>query len=79
MAESWTCIECESLFDASDGDLDERMCNVCLDDICIAKRFYLKQKGGDPRNYEWHEVSETMYDMATDDEFFKKLIKWTEL
>ena len=33
MAEHWTCIECEHLFDETDGDLDERMCNKCLDQI----------------------------------------------
>ena len=38
----------------------------------IAPRFYLKNKGGDPRNHEWHEVSETMFIIATEDEFFKK-------
>ena len=37
MAESWTCIECESLFDASDGDLDERMCNKCISKIYTEK------------------------------------------
>ena len=33
MAEHWTCIECEALFSDEDGDLDERMCNKCLDRI----------------------------------------------
>jgi hypothetical protein len=37
-------------------------------------RFYLKQKGGDPRNHAWHEVSETMFDIGTKDEFFKKIL-----
>jgi len=27
----WTCIECENHFDSSSGDLDERMCNNCMD------------------------------------------------
>jgi hypothetical protein len=30
MAEEYTCIECENLYDDSDGDTDERMCNKCL-------------------------------------------------
>ena len=33
MAEHWTCIECENLYDDTDGDTDERMCNKCLDRI----------------------------------------------
>lgn len=28
----WTCIECEHGYDGSTGDVDERMCNECLDD-----------------------------------------------
>ena len=31
MAEEYTCIECECLYDNTDGDTDERMCNKCLD------------------------------------------------
>ena len=42
MAESWTCIECESLFDASDGDLDERMCNECIDRIYNEEKKYVR-------------------------------------
>ena len=30
MAEYWQCIECEILYDETDGDTDERMCNKCL-------------------------------------------------
>ena len=33
MSEEFTCIECSELYDATDGDLDERMCNVCLNTI----------------------------------------------
>jgi len=33
MAEEYTCIECENLYDDSDGDTDERICNKCLDKI----------------------------------------------
>ena len=33
MSESYTCIECSVLYDDRDGDLDERMCNVCLNTI----------------------------------------------
>ena len=33
MSEEFTCIECSELYDSSDGDLDERMCNVCLNTI----------------------------------------------
>jgi hypothetical protein len=33
MAEEYTCIECENLYDDRDGDTDERMCNKCLNKI----------------------------------------------
>ena len=33
MAEEYTCIECEELYDDTDGDTDERMCYKCLDRI----------------------------------------------
>ena len=33
MAEEYTCIECENLYDDSDGDTDEKICNKCLDKI----------------------------------------------
>ena len=33
MTEEYTCIECENLYDDTDGDTDERMCNKCLDII----------------------------------------------
>ena len=31
----WTCCECEHGYDESTGDVDERMCNKCLDDEYI--------------------------------------------
>jgi len=31
--EEYTCIECENLYDNTDGDTDERMCNKCIDKI----------------------------------------------
>ena len=81
MAEGFSCIECENLFDESDGDLDSRTCQKCLDSFedstprgdsawlrhrlrLRSLRFFLKQKGGDPRNHAWHEVSETMFDLG---------------
>jgi len=33
MTEEYTCIECENLYDDTDGDTDERMCDKCLDII----------------------------------------------
>ena len=34
MAEEYTCIECENLYDDSDGDTDEKkMCNKCIERI----------------------------------------------
>tara|TARA_R110000765_G_scaffold144654_1_gene246709 strand:- start:28 stop:360 length:333 start_codon:yes stop_codon:yes gene_type:complete len=35
-------------------------------------RYYIKIKGGDPRNHEWREVGVRDYDEAADDKFFKK-------
>lgn len=29
----YTCIECEGLYDYRDGDLNERMCNRCIEKI----------------------------------------------
>ena len=79
MAESWTCIECEALFSDEDGDLDSRTCQKCLDSFESERlgslKFFLKQKGGDPRNHAWHEVTETMFDLGgVGDEFFKKIL-----
>ena len=37
MAEEYTCIECENLYDDSDGDTDERMCRKCLDRIYVER------------------------------------------
>ena len=31
--EEYTCIECDDLYDYRDGDLNERMCNRCIDRI----------------------------------------------
>jgi len=31
--EEFTCIECEKLYDSSDGDTDERMCAVCISEM----------------------------------------------
>ena len=28
-----TCIECKNLFDYTNGDIDERLCNKCLETI----------------------------------------------
>ena len=27
----WTCIECEHHYDSNTGDVDERVCNDCLE------------------------------------------------
>ena len=29
----FTCIECETLYDDTDGDTNERMCNKCIEEI----------------------------------------------
>ena len=33
MAEEYTCIECENLYDDIDGDIEKRMCNKCINKI----------------------------------------------
>jgi len=33
----WTCCECENEYDENTGDVDERMCNECLDDDDISE------------------------------------------
>ena len=43
MAEHWTCIECENLYDDSDGDTDERMCHKCLDRIIEMREKEVKE------------------------------------
>jgi len=40
MAEEYTCIECENLYDDTDGDTDERMCIKCLNDAIKATPEY---------------------------------------
>jgi len=31
--QGYTCIECECLYDDTDGDAEKRMCNECLEKI----------------------------------------------
>ena len=38
-----------------------------------SNRYYLKHKGGDPRNHNWREVGEEEYNNASDDQFIKKV------
>ena len=33
MSESWTCNECDELYDDSDGNTDENLCFKCIDKI----------------------------------------------
>ena len=44
MTEEYTCIECEDLYDNTDGDTDERMCNKCLDKVYITRKGWWKVK-----------------------------------
>lgn len=37
MAEEYTCIECENLYDDIDGDIEKRMCNKCINKIYTEK------------------------------------------
>ena len=38
-----------------------------------SNRYYLKHKGGDPRNHSWREVGEEEYNNASGDQFIKKV------
>ena len=40
MAEEYTCIECEELYDDTDGDTDERIWIKCLNDVIKATPEY---------------------------------------
>ena len=54
------------------------LCDGCLNYdltewVTLPSRYYLKHKGGDPRNHNWREVGEEEYDNASDDQFIKKV------
>jgi len=38
-------------------------------------RFFLKHKGGDPRNHHWVEVGESEFKKANERDCFKKILK----
>jgi len=38
MPEEYTCIECEHLYDYNNGDMNERMCNRCIDKLYNEER-----------------------------------------
>jgi len=40
----YTCIECETLYDDTDGDTDERMCNRCLEEITNQEYSYTEDR-----------------------------------
>ena len=40
----YTCIECETLYDDTDGDTDERMCNKCLEEITNQEYSYTEDR-----------------------------------
>ena len=40
--------------------------------------FYIKNKGGDPRNHNWIEVSEYEYDKASKENYFKKEVAYAK-
>ena len=47
MSESYTCIECENLYDDTDGDTDERLCDKC------GCQIYEEPTTADEYNKEW--------------------------
>tara|TARA_R100001244_G_scaffold112511_2_gene83250 strand:+ start:1341 stop:1613 length:273 start_codon:yes stop_codon:yes gene_type:complete len=40
----FTCIECENLYDDTDGDTDERMCNKCIEEITNQEYSYTEDR-----------------------------------
>ena len=40
--------------------------------------FYIKTRGGDPRNHEWIEVSKYEYDSVNKESHFKKEVKYAK-
>ena len=38
----------------------------------VKLRYYLKHKGGDPRNHSWREVIEYDFNKANKEDYFKK-------
>ena len=66
------CCICGHKYDFINGESDERMCKDCFDNP-DSHHFFLKYKGGDPRNHMWREVSREKYDIADRDAFFKRI------
>jgi hypothetical protein len=56
MAEEYTCIECEHLYDDRDGDTEERMCNKCLNYIYRYKVFTLELDIKNKENHWWAKL-----------------------
>jgi len=40
----------------------------------VKLKYYLKHKGGDPRNHSWREVGKYDFDKASEENYFKKEI-----
>ena len=38
MSETYTCIECETLFDDTDGNIEKGLCDDCIDMLAEQKR-----------------------------------------
>ena len=38
MSETYTCKECETLYDDTDGDIEKGLCDKCLDMLAEQKR-----------------------------------------
>ena len=66
MAEEYTCIECEELYDDNDGDTDERMCIKCLNDVIKATPEYKLGKkllnGEISKENKTHIAGDIVYD-----------------
>jgi len=40
--------------------------------------FYIKHRGGDPRNHNWLEVDEYEYKKASEENYFKKEVEYAK-
>ena len=68
------CEICDKAIDEIMGDYQIMVCDSCLEfPGQDALHFFLKNKGGDPRNHTWREVSKEKYLIADQDSFFKRV------
>jgi hypothetical protein len=60
MAEEYTCIECEHLYDDSDGNIEKKICNKCLKSIKAYNNFLLETEMDKLRKSWWVRLGKTL-------------------